>query len=67
MEYYTNLFTLSNPTEFTQLLQVVQLKVSAAMNHMLISDFTTYECRQALKKMYPLKASRPDDMLPLFF
>jgi len=37
------------------------------MNHMLISDFTTNECRRALKQMYLLKAPRPDGMLSLFF
>ena len=37
------------------------------MNHMLISDFTTDECRRALKQMYPLKAPGQDGMLSLFF
>ncbi|KAK9995712.1 hypothetical protein SO802_020398 [Lithocarpus litseifolius] len=37
------------------------------MNHMLVGDFIADECRRALKKMYPLKASGPNGMPPLFF
>lgn len=67
VEYYKTLFTSSNPTDFTELVQEVQPKVSATMNHMLLSDFTTDECRRALKQMYPLKAPGPGGMPPLFF
>lgn len=67
VEYYTNLFTSSNPTDFSQLLQAVQPKVTLAMNQVLVRDFTANEYRMALKTMYPLKALGPNGMPPLFF
>ena len=67
VEYYETLFTSSNLTDFTELVQAIQPKVSAAMNHMLVGDFTADECRRALKQMYPFKAQGLDSMPPLFF
>lgn len=67
VEYYKNLFTSSNPTDFSQLLQAIQPKVTPAMNQVLVRDFTANKCRMTLKKMYPLKASGPNDMPHLFF
>lgn len=67
VDYYNNLFTSSNLEEFTELLIVVQLKVSTAMNERLLRLFMENEVRLALKKMYPLKAPGPDSMPPLFF
>ena len=66
VEYYETLFTSSNPTDFTELVQAIQPKVSAAMEHMLVGDFTADECRRALKQMYPLKAPGLDGMPQLF-
>lgn len=58
VEYYTNLFTSSNPTDFSQLLQAVQPKVTLEVNQVLVRDFTANECRMALKKMYPVEGTR---------
>ena len=35
VDYYNNLFTSNNPDDFTELLNVVQLKVSTSMNEEL--------------------------------
>lgn len=49
VEYYSHLFTLSNPTEFDEILHAVQPKVSAFMNQELVWIFTENEVRVALK------------------
>lgn len=67
VEYYSHLFTLSNPTEFDEILHAVQPKVLAFMNQELVRIFTENEVRVALKQMYPLKAPVPDGMPLTFF
>ena len=67
VEYYKELFSTSNPVDFTELLNAVQPKVSLAMNEELTRDFTGVEVRAALKQMYPFKAPGPDGMPPLFY
>ena len=67
VNYYKDLFTTSNPTNFNELLEAVETKVSPSMNQMLTRDFTTREVEQALKQMHPQKAPGPDGMPPLFF
>ncbi|XP_023878479.1 uncharacterized protein LOC111990942 [Quercus suber] len=49
VEYYNNLFSSSNPEDFSELLAAVQLKVSLAMNEELTRVFTGMEVRLALK------------------
>ena len=61
VDYYSNLFTSSSPTDFTKLIDVVEPKVSSAMNQMLLKDFQESEVKTALKQMYLLKAPGPDD------
>ena len=60
-------FTSTAPTEFTEILEVVQPKVSLDMNRRLLKEFMPNEVHQALKQMHPQKAHRPDGMPPLFF
>lgn len=67
VDYYNNLFTSSQPKDFTELLNVVQLKVSMAMNEELTQSFTRAEVRLALKQMYPLKAPGAGWNAPMFF
>ena len=43
MEYYSELFSSSNPTEFNEILEAVQLKVSGHMNEQLIKEFQPNE------------------------
>ena len=67
VDYYKELFTTSQPTEFSEMLQTAQPKVTNSMNQLLTRDFSAAEFRVALKQMYPLKAPGPDGMPPLFF
>ena len=67
VEYYNNLFTSSSPSNFSELLQAIQPKVTPSMNQMLLKPFTGEEVRLALKQMHLLKAPGPDGMPPLFF
>ena len=55
-EYYTNLFTTNQPTNFNELLQALQTKVTPQMNQMLDKVFTANEVHVALKQMHSLKA-----------
>ena len=67
VDYYSNLFQSSNPTEFSEILEAVQHKVSPTMNQNLTKDFNACEVLLALKQMFPLKVLGPDGMPPLFF
>ena len=51
--YYKELFTTSQPTEFSELLRAVQPKVTTSMNQMLTRDFNVAEVKLALKQMHP--------------
>ena len=65
--YYQTLFASSNPSDFDELIHVVQPRVTPVMNHVLTQEFTANEARQVLKQMYPLKVPGLDGMPPLFF
>ena len=49
VDYYKDLFTSSNPTEFLEILKAMQPKVTPIMNQKLTMDFTADEVRMALK------------------
>ncbi|XP_075660268.1 uncharacterized protein LOC142630139 [Castanea sativa] len=65
--YLRDLFSTSNLVDFSNLLLVVQPKMTQAMNEWLVRPFVEYEVNGALKQMYPLKSPGPDGMPPLFF
>ena len=56
VNYYKDLFCSNQPTEFTEILNAVQPKVSDDMNKMLNLTFQSSEVCTALKQMYPLKS-----------
>ena len=66
-EYYTTLFTTNHPTDFNEILQAIQPKVTTQMNQSLDKVFTANEVHAALKQMHPLKAPGLDGMPPLFY
>ena len=43
VNYYEKLFSTNHPTEFTELLQALQPKVTVEMNKMLGKDFTIFK------------------------
>ena len=67
VDYYTQLFSSSNPLDFSKLINAVEPKVSHEMNNMLTREFTGLEVKTTLNQMYPLKSPGPDGMPPLFF
>ena len=67
LQYYERLFTSSGLTNFEEILEVVQHKVSPRMNQLLVKEFIAAEMENDIKKMYPLKSPGPGGMPPLFY
>ena len=67
VEYYTDLFTSSQPSEIDMVLHHIPRKVIDGMNAFLGRDFNKEEVDMALSQMAPLKAPRPDGLPPIFF
>ncbi|XP_050258807.1 uncharacterized protein LOC126703778 [Quercus robur] len=65
--YYSSLFTTSNPNGFEEVTQHVGRVVNEEMNKELIGDFSRGEVERALNQMAPLKAPGPDGMPPIFY
>ena len=66
-DFYTNLFTSSNPQELNRVLDGVNVVVTDNMRAKLDRPFTSEEVGEAIKGMAPLKAPGPDGVPPLFF
>ena len=67
VEYYTKLFTSSNPQDLDHILDGVQFVVTDEMREELGKPYTSEEVGEAIRQMAPLKALGPDDMPPLFY
>ena len=67
VEYYTDLFTSSQPSEIDMVLHHIPRKVIDGMNAFLGRDFNKEEVDMALSQMAPLKAPGPDGLPPIFF
>ena len=67
VEYYTKLYTSSDPIEGGEVVQFIKPKVTEEMNRDLIGEFSRDEVEMAVKQMAPLKAPGPDGMPPIFF
>ena len=65
--YYSSLFTMVNPTEFTPVLNRVKRRVSAEMNEELLKPFVEDEVKHALKQMDANTTPGPDGLPPLFY
>ncbi|KAL0014975.1 hypothetical protein SO802_002044 [Lithocarpus litseifolius] len=63
MSFYESLFTSTQPSAMTAVLEAVEPKVTASMNQELIKDFIREEADFALKHMEPLKAPSSDGSL----
>lgn len=66
-DYYSKLFTTSNPSNFDEVTQHMGRIVTKEMNKDLIGDFNREEVERALNQMVPLKAPKPDGMPPIFY
>lgn len=65
--YFSNLFTTSNPTQWEELNAVIEPIVSESMDYLLTRDFKPFEVAQTLKQMHPTTTPGPDGMPPLFY
>lgn len=64
--YFSNLFQASN-TEWTEVIQCIDSKITAAQNDMLLRPIEEIEVKQALFHMHPDKSPGPDGMTPGFY
>ena len=67
VEYYSKLYTSSDPVETEEVVQFIKPTVTEEMNRDLIGEFSRDEVEVAVKQMAPLKAPGPDGMPPIFF
>ena len=66
-DFYTHLFTSSNPQALDMVLDGVDAVVTEIMSAELMRPFTSEEVGMAIKEMAPLKAPGLDGMPPLFY
>ncbi|XP_075654904.1 uncharacterized protein LOC142625081 [Castanea sativa] len=66
IDYFSSLFTTSNPSNIERVIETVQAVVAEPMNCLLGQDFQAMEVQQALKQMHPTTALDPDGMPHLF-
>ena len=67
VDFYTQLFSSSNPTDLERILEGVQPVVSNSMNEALTCLYSREEVEVVIKQMAPLKALGPDGMPPVFY
>ena len=67
VDFYQNLFTSANPSNFEEVVDLIPQVVTTEMNEKLVAEFTIEEVEVALKQMAPLIAPGPDGMPPLFY
>ncbi|XP_030940118.1 uncharacterized protein LOC115965051 [Quercus lobata] len=66
-EYYTELFTTSNPNGMERVLDAIDKVVTEDMANQMTQPYIEEEVRVALFSMHPSKSPGPDGMSPLFF
>ncbi|KAK9112464.1 hypothetical protein Scep_019983 [Stephania cephalantha] len=66
LEYFQNLFQRSN-TDSSDVLEIVQSKVTSEMRSQLALPYTKDEFTNALSQMHPDKAPGPDGFNPVFY
>ena len=65
VNFYQDLFTTSNPSDFEEVADTIPQLVTHKMNDMLPAEFKVEEVESPLWQMDPLKALTPDGMPPL--
>ena len=67
IDFYSELFTTSNPVLKSESLDFIPIVVSIEMNAKLTGDFMEWELLYALRQMAPLKTLGSNGMPPLFY
>ncbi|XP_075656653.1 uncharacterized protein LOC142626825 [Castanea sativa] len=67
VNYFKQLFTSTTPSNFDQILQGIEAKVTPSMNVDLTCEFTAEEVERASKQMKPQTAPEPDDNILVAF
>ena len=67
IEYFSNLFRLSNPRPYSSVLESMIPKVSESMNEALTKVVSKEEVREAIFSIDPDSAPGPDGMTGHFF
>ena len=67
LNYFTEIYSTTFPTEFEASLGAVDRRVSEAMNAELLKEFKEEEVLQALMQMHPTKSPDPDGMSSIFY
>lgn len=67
LDYFTTIFSTTNPTSFEASLKSINLRITVDMNESLLKEFSEVEVRKALQKMHPTKAPDLDGMSPIFY
>ena len=67
VNYFSNLFSTSNPTGIDTILEEVTPRVTEEMNLALTRNFTVEEVHSAMQQMAPLSTPGPDGMSPVFY
>ena len=67
VEYYSKLFTSSNPHDLDHILDGVLSMVTDEMREKLGKPHTSEEVGEAIRQVAPLKAPGPNGMPPLFY
>ena len=66
-DYFKAIFTTSNPAYIDHILQSINSKVIANMNHVLDKEVTKEEIKMALDQMSPHKTPGPDVIIAYFY
>lgn len=67
LHHFGELFTSSDPTNITELVNHLPSIVTDEMNNTLTKEFSAVEIHSALKQMHPSKAPGPDGFSPCFY
>lgn len=67
VQYFSNIFSTSNPSGFTEVLSGVGRSVTQAMNNILTTDVTVEEIKLVVFQMEASKAPGPNGFTTSFF